>query len=756
MPRTILGHGLIQTPFRATLRGRPQPVLDLWTSRAHRSITSRSRSPAAISALAEKPLLKHSDSPDVLKTQGRETLNQGQCGNKQEKDEHEPPEPTALDDGTGEDASTQGQQTRSQRVGSTRHPSDLPSHLASHQTFYRPLKPQDALDKPSSASVRRLLKAREAREAQSTRSIRDLLEAQIDFDLRPSSPAFRRPLNISKARNAEEFRRVPNETASAESVPKPADDQSPENLPRTLTVSGDPKSIQDSSRLMRKTAPGKRYPPRAWTRKPLPPRESRTSDQLMAEFMWASQNFPFPRPMERILKILIEERKVKPTSSHYEGLILSQGHPEHGSIENVKTLLRELEEENMALGLPVLLATLTVLAVHPDTHLRCAVLDRLAEQHGDLPVSFAYLNIIALIREDQLEMATIELERLSQKNSGTPVPNWVWTVYLHAVCDLRRDFDGLLQLMYRLSDSGFQFPRPTLLYLLEEASKDGHVPVIKFIWAGYVRSMHIIPSEALCMCVLRAATKAQARKLAESAALVLQSVAGNTETDPPELEVEYARAKELNGDTPNENTQSTQGHTRKHTPPPATQVPLHTISAEALDLLASLGIDRFDPNLPDYQPELHTKQNLGLMYPFFPRAQGLAAARFDPRLALQGVNRAQTLPMGTDDLDKLLLPESSGDSPDKTDTPVLKGRRLRRLSVRRVPSGKNFVKEQNPSTPGARRCLPRVRVIPSNRIERTHRRRLFRRVGARFGRKTPLVRHQTSHSEDESAGTQHM
>ncbi|KIW74295.1 hypothetical protein Z517_12235 [Fonsecaea pedrosoi CBS 271.37] len=263
---------------------------------------------------------------------------------------------------------------------------------------------------------------------------------------------------------------------------------------------------------------------------------------LEAELRWIAKNTPHPRAVRNILQILIQERRIKPTPEHYEALILGQCFPEYGSIENVKLILQEMERESVPLEMPILLAVLTVLAVHPDTHLRASIVSRLANQQIPNPDAHAYLNTLSLIREGQLELATVELEKLTQRPSitgggrdSTSVPKWLWTIYIHAICDLRHDFDALLQLLYRLSDSGFLFPRPTLLHLLHQASEHGDLHVTKFIWYGYVTGMHIIPNEDMCMAVLRLAAKERDIKLAESVAVVLESVAGNKSTDPPDL-----------------------------------------------------------------------------------------------------------------------------------------------------------------------------------------------------------------------------
>lgn len=155
-----------------------------------------------------------------------------------------------------------------------------------------------------------------------------------------------------------------------------------------------------------------------------------------------------------------------------------------------------------------------------------------------IPPLYVQLNIVAMIREGQLELATVELEDLQQK--GTPIETWVWTIYIHAICDDRHDFDALLQLFYKLHDSNFPFPRHTLLHVLLIASRKGDneaaVPLTKWIWYTYVENMHIIPDKGICINVLHIAARNKDIDLAESVAVVLEdAAAGKATSTPPSL-----------------------------------------------------------------------------------------------------------------------------------------------------------------------------------------------------------------------------
>ncbi|EXJ81705.1 hypothetical protein A1O1_07770 [Capronia coronata CBS 617.96] len=257
-----------------------------------------------------------------------------------------------------------------------------------------------------------------------------------------------------------------------------------------------------------------------------------STEILEAELRWVSRNHPHPKAVRNILEILIRDRKVKPSAAHYEALILANCFPELGTVENVKMILEEMEREGILIEPSIYYAVLTVLTVHPDTYLRTTIIQKLRQQWVSIPEFYAQLNAVAMIREGQLELATVELDNFQQKR--IPIASWIWVIYVHAVCD-RRDFEALLQILYKLPDEGFLFPRPTLLHLLVTASEHDSLDVTKYLWHSYVESMHIVPNEDLCMTVLRLAAKHQDLKLAESIAVVLESVAGDRLTMPPSL-----------------------------------------------------------------------------------------------------------------------------------------------------------------------------------------------------------------------------
>ncbi|KIW13890.1 hypothetical protein PV08_06671 [Exophiala spinifera] len=405
---------------------------------------------------------------------------------------------------------------------------------------------------------------------------------------------------------------------------------------------------------------------------------------LEDELRWIAKTRPQPNLTREILNILIEDRKIKPRPDHYEALILANCAPEYGSADNVQTILDEMEREGIVMSPSVYYAALMALTVHPDTHLRTTILQRLAQQWVTIPPLYAQLNIVAMVREGQLELATIELENLQQ--DGMRIETWVWTIYMHAICD-QGDYEALLQLCYKLYDLNFPFPRHTLLHALRVASRkasrvesrrfdDAAASLTKWIWYTYVENMHIIPDRGMCTNVLRIAVRTSDVDLAESASVVLENAAaGETTTTPPIL-APWERddlkptldSPELLGLDPASSTSASdppsmdekqkkkkqQQHEKRvqqdfdpgetvdeeravafSTPPdlPSQPLPPRRLPEPVRELLQRVQAGAAER--PDHLSDAPRRRNPAVLYKFFRKESGLRGARFDPLLALK-------------------------------------------------------------------------------------------------------------------------
>lgn len=90
------------------------------------------------------------------------------------------------------------------------------------------------------------------------------------------------------------------------------------------------------------------------------PRQNLSNELLEQELRYLAHGAPHPEAIDNILTILVEERLTKPNLGHYEARILSQCHPELGSVSNVVLILEEMKRENIPLSAPIWAAVLKV------------------------------------------------------------------------------------------------------------------------------------------------------------------------------------------------------------------------------------------------------------------------------------------------------------------------------------------------------------------------------------------------------------
>lgn len=91
-----------------------------------------------------------------------------------------------------------------------------------------------------------------------------------------------------------------------------------------------------------------------------PPRHMRSTELLEQELQLIAHGQPHPGPIGNILTTLIKDRLVKVSPHHYEALILGNCHPETGSIDAVKAILREMFREEVPIISSVAFAVVKV------------------------------------------------------------------------------------------------------------------------------------------------------------------------------------------------------------------------------------------------------------------------------------------------------------------------------------------------------------------------------------------------------------
>jgi len=90
------------------------------------------------------------------------------------------------------------------------------------------------------------------------------------------------------------------------------------------------------------------------------PRTQAHTEDLEKELHWRAHHQPYPEAIHNILQVLVEDRLIKPKTLYYEALILSNCDAEHGSVDNVREILEQMEQEDLPMGAVIYLAVLKV------------------------------------------------------------------------------------------------------------------------------------------------------------------------------------------------------------------------------------------------------------------------------------------------------------------------------------------------------------------------------------------------------------
>ena len=183
-----------------------------------------------------------------------------------------------------------------------------------------------------------------------------------------------------------------------------------------------------------------------------------------------------------------------------------------------------------------------------------------------------------MIREGQLETAQAEIAKMQQ--DGIQIESWINVLLLHSVVN-HGDFDAVLRLIYQFEDGRVEVPNQTWLHVLDKASHGLNFEITSWVWQRMVEPMHIEPSVAICHDALRIAARYGKAWLAESVHQLMESRQDEvSEVDKEHLDMAYIRS----GDT-----------------------------------------------------NIRRKYRRGNLWPLFRKDKGLAAARFNPRIAIENL-----------------------------------------------------------------------------------------------------------------------
>ncbi|KAN0077750.1 hypothetical protein V8E54_006054 [Elaphomyces granulatus] len=205
-----------------------------------------------------------------------------------------------------------------------------------------------------------------------------------------------------------------------------------------------------------------------------------------------------------ILRVLIRDRHVRPQVRHYRALILANTDGKHGSPDNVRKLLKEMEGNGIAADSGTLHSALQVLAVHPDYLLRQDIIRTLHDRWLPLsPAGWHHL-VAGLIREHQFELALNHIDLLERK--GIYVETWLHCLLVYNLCDIE-EFDQVLALMKSRMAQDLGMTMNLWLHVLDVASEALHLAATKYAWKQVVELGFLNPSHGICSNVLTVASR---------------------------------------------------------------------------------------------------------------------------------------------------------------------------------------------------------------------------------------------------------
>ncbi|KAL8819875.1 MAG: hypothetical protein Q9223_001794 [Gallowayella weberi] len=225
--------------------------------------------------------------------------------------------------------------------------------------------------------------------------------------------------------------------------------------------------------------------------------------------------------IREVLRVLIQERGVKPDRKHYQALLLANINAQHGSPVEVARILEDMEDEGIVLDSAAYHAIIKVLAVHPDYLVRRQVMEELRQRWFTLSNDGWHDVIVGLLREKQLELAVETLQSVQQE--GIRVQPWLYDLLIFNLCDVGEYDEALSILRFRV-DNGEQLISGNVWhYLLDTASRAFHHAATLFVWRRRVGTSYLNPSSGMCLNVLHTAARHGNFRLATDVIRVLSN-----------------------------------------------------------------------------------------------------------------------------------------------------------------------------------------------------------------------------------------
>ncbi|KKZ66296.1 hypothetical protein EMCG_07960 [[Emmonsia] crescens] len=225
----------------------------------------------------------------------------------------------------------------------------------------------------------------------------------------------------------------------------------------------------------------------------------------------------------KLIRELIRRRGFQPQTWHYTVLIAANADALMGCPKHVRSLLKEMHENNIPIDSATLHAALKVLAVHPDYILRQKILHTLRDRWLTISPEGWHNIVTGLIREGQFEMALDHISRMQAQN--IPIEPWLYSLLIYNLCAVE-DFDMILELMLKWINNGNELSPNLWFHILVAASESFHEKCVSFVWKKRVQSGLINPPYGVCSNILIMTSRTGNTSLASKVFRVLREREG--------------------------------------------------------------------------------------------------------------------------------------------------------------------------------------------------------------------------------------
>lgn len=271
-----------------------------------------------------------------------------------------------------------------------------------------------------------------------------------------------------------------------------------------------------------------------------------TTSELEREMIWSATRAERGRRRAlKILSILLSQRAQERKTVHYETLIALNTSPDKGSAANMKSLLQEMDQQNIACDVNAYTSILRSLVVHPDIEVLDQVLNGVASSWIELDVEMLHYTTAIYIRLDMPEIALDYLDRIEglsttasfatrtdqSKIQSGQAELWLYVLLINHLA-ARRDWEGVLRICHRLNDDTslgpfgmrqLDIPYAFWERLLYRSAKHHDLWLTLWIWNTWVVRDWFRPAIKVCAEVLKTFMRHELKDQAFGAIKILKT-----------------------------------------------------------------------------------------------------------------------------------------------------------------------------------------------------------------------------------------